>query len=126
VHAGAFVVVAEVTGASGLWSNFAAFACAFSVSFLGHFHWTFRARAAGSEARLALLRFLVVALIGLALTTTISYVLVDEMGGSRYLAAGLMVTVVPITTFLLSRNWAFAAPTTSSPQGRKYSTRQGG
>lgn len=95
-------------------ANLLAFAIALAVSFLGHFYWTFRPEgpvAARRASGAALARFLVVAMIGLALNSAVIYVIVDLQGWPYQVALALMVSVVPAVVFGLSKLWAFAPAT---------------
>jgi glycosyltransferase involved in cell wall biosynthesis len=110
VHTACFVMFIDLAGLPAVVANLAAFAIAFVVSFTGHFTLTFRDRSRRSSVavRPAVLKFAVAALIGLTLNTAIAYGIVDLLGLSHYLAAALMLVIVPGVVFVLSRNWAFA------------------
>jgi putative flippase GtrA len=109
VHAIVFVLCVEVARLSPLAANFAAFAVAVSVSYVGNYRWTFAARASvGSFAR-----FLITSLIGLAINTTAVWVVSDLLRVSYLYALLAILFVAPVAVFLLSRYWAFrkAPPT---------------
>jgi putative flippase GtrA len=110
VHTVCFVSFVDFVGLSAIAANFASFAVAFAVSFMDHFKWTFRdpSRSSVPTLRPALFKFALTALIGLGLNTAIAYGIVDHLGLSHYVAAGLMLSVVPGMIFVLSRRWAFA------------------
>lgn len=106
--AGVHYVVALLAHAWG-WSpgnaNWLGFLCAFPISYLGHRAWSFR----GTQARhrQAFPRFFAVALFGfignqalllLALTYTIF---------PFWLVLGVVMVVIALSTWLLSRFWAF-------------------
>jgi putative flippase GtrA len=112
VHITSFVALIEVAGAPPLIANAIAFGIAVLVSFVGHFRWTFaggsgRAIQHARSARAALIRFVAVALLGLALNSLAVYLVVDALALPYGLAIVLMVTVVPGVVFTLSRLWAF-------------------
>jgi putative flippase GtrA len=113
VHVAVFVGLIELAGAPPLLANAIAFGLAVLISFGGHFHWTFaprtpRATGIGRPARLALIRFFVVALIGLTLNSLAVYLVVNVLALPYGLAIVLMVTVGQAAVFTLSRLWAFA------------------
>ena len=104
----------EAGGLPPLAANVAAFGVAVVVSFFGHFCWTFRSEPAGAAAalhrrmRAAFARFAVVALLGLALNSAAVVLTVDLLALPYPFAILLMVSVVPLAVFALSRFWAFA------------------
>ncbi len=55
-----------------------------------------------------MLKFLIVALIGLGMNTAGVLVIVDWLLLPYPYAVLFMVTVVPVTTFIVNKNWAFA------------------
>lgn len=87
-------------------ANACGFAVAFTLSYLGHFYWTF-GRQAGHARHLP--RFIVVAGVGYALTNLVVW-LVTMRGGYPFEAAlAVILVVVPTSTWLLARIWAFRA-----------------
>ena len=103
-----FVVVSELVpfGLPPLVANVVGFLCAFGVSFLGHERWSFPARTR-DRAR-AIRRFFVVAACGFALNELL-YATLLGLTDLGFRAALLFVLVVTaVSTFLLSRHWAFA------------------
>ena len=85
-------------------ANGCGFVAAFSLSYLGHFYWTF-SRQSGHARHLP--RFIVVALFGYALTNLIVW-LVTSNGGYPFEASlGAILVAVPASTWVLSRIWAF-------------------
>ncbi|BBL60455.1 GtrA family protein [Methylomonas koyamae] len=106
-HAGLFALVLEAQLAGALQANFIAFAVAFLISFLGQYHWTFRNISKTHWTR-KMLKFLIVALIGLGMNTAGVLVIVDWLLLPYPYAVLFMVTVVPVTTFIVNKNWAFA------------------
>lgn len=108
-HVVAFGLWIEVAGMTPLGANVAAFGVAIVIGFLGHFYWTFRRPHAHhmSSWQAALVKFVVVSLAGLALNSLAVYVVVNMLAMSYVYAVALMVTVVPVGTFVLSRSWAF-------------------
>jgi putative flippase GtrA len=109
-HALTFAAAIEVAHARPLLANLLGFALALCVSFLGHFHWTFRAEAGGRRADVPsmFLRFALVALVGLLLNSLVVVVVVEQAGFDYRIAMLLMVTVVPLCLFWLCKRFAFA------------------
>ncbi len=85
-------------------ANAAGFAAAFTLSYLGHFFWTF-ARRAGHRRHLP--RFLVVSAMGYGLTNAVVWLVIGRMGGTFDAALAVILVTVPPTTWVLSRLWAF-------------------
>jgi putative flippase GtrA len=107
-HALIFVTAIELAGMAPLLANLVAFGIAVLVSFFGHCHWTFRRAGAAGPGVRALVRFVVVALTGLLLNSLIVYGIVHLLGWPYPIALLLMVSLVPLVVFALSRAWAFA------------------
>jgi putative flippase GtrA len=111
-HVLVFTASIEFAGLAPLAANFVAFGIAVLVSFVGHFRWTFHSPTAGGgrvRQRTALLRFIIVALTGLALNSLAVYVVSNLLAWPYPYAIVLMISVVPIVVFALSKFWAFAA-----------------
>ena len=106
------LIVAWIANRAGGMPPYAANACgffaAFTLSYLGHFYWTF-GRQAGHTRHLP--RFVIVAGIGYALTNLIIWVVVDRAGYPFEAALGTILVAVPASTWALSRIWAFRAET---------------
>lgn len=106
------LIVAWIANRAGGVPPYAANACgfvaAFSLSYLGHFYWTF-ARQAGHARHLP--RFVIVAGIGYLLTNAIIWFVVDRGGYPFEAALGTILVAVPATTWVLSRIWAFRTGT---------------
>lgn len=112
VHVLMFTAAIELGGLVPLAANFVAFGIAVLVSFAGHFRFTFRGQIAGGgwqRQRSALARFVVVALTGLALNSLAVYLVVNRLAWPYGYAILLMIFVVPLIVFALSKFWAFAA-----------------
>jgi len=97
------------TGVPPLAANPVAFAVAFGVSFVGHRAWTFA--NTGVPVRQALPRFAAVALGGLALNEAALAALLN-WGIAPTTAFALAVALAAVSTYVLSRAWAFR------PRGR--------
>jgi putative flippase GtrA len=112
IHVLMFSASIELAGLAPLAANFVGFGVAVVVSFFGHFQWTFRGQTAGGSRRrqrTALARFTLVALTGLALNSLAVYVVVNLLALPYHYAILLMISVVPLVVFALSKLWAFAA-----------------
>lgn len=111
VHVTLFALLIEGAEAPALLANLLAFCSAVLVSFAGHFWWTFRAERLSSRRRAhaVLFRFAGVALCGLGLNSLVVYLIVDLFETSYHYAILLMVSVVPLAVFTLSKFWAFGS-----------------
>lgn len=109
-HVVAFIVWIELYGMAPLWANAAAFCVAVTVGFIGHFFWTFREHYVDESGgwRAALLKFIVVSLVGLGLNSLAVYLVVNILFMSYWYAIILIVTAVPAGVFLMSKFWAFS------------------
>jgi putative flippase GtrA len=113
-HVLAFTLLIEAAGLAPLVANVAAFGVAVLASFLGHFHWTFRPESDGAvaprrhTAGTAFAKFGVVALTGLALNSLVVYTVVNMLVLPYAYAIAVMVSVVPVIIFAMSRLWVFA------------------
>ena len=125
VHVTLFAALIELLHISALLANLAAFGAALLLSFIGHCLWTFRLREGHWPA---LRRFSIVAALGLGLNSAIAYGIADRLGWHYACAVLLMVTVTPVTLFLLSRRWAFATerPLRAAARGRVPTGRPAG
>ncbi len=87
-------------------ANLAGFMVAFAVSYLGHYHFTFRSSASHGAA---MPRFLATALAGLAINNGVLALTVLATG--RQSIAGLAVAIVfaAACVYVISRRWAFAS-----------------
>lgn len=111
VHWGVVRLAVETMGLAPLQANVVGWMVAFVVSFSGHRHWTFAATS-GLGTGQSLWRFGLVSFTGFVLNE-LSYAAVLRMGGLRYdVALGLVLVVLAVVTFVVSRWWAFrpAAP----------------
>ena len=104
VHAGVFVSLVEWFALRPVLAAAPAFVFALFVSYGMNYHWTFSASA---PHRVMLPRFVVVALLGLALNLGITYAVVDVAHYWYGYALLLIVLLVPLVTFLLSKFWVF-------------------
>ena len=104
IHLGVAWIAARVFGAAPFAANALGFSVAFACSYLGHFYWTFGQRS-GHPVRLP--RFIVVSGFGFALTNLIVWVVVSLGGHAFEFALLAILFAVPLSTWVLSRFWAF-------------------
>ncbi len=84
--------------------NLTAFVCAFSVSFVGQYHWTFKSRRHYVSA---LWRFFLIAVAAFLVNNAVllgfltSTALPDEM------AAAMSALAIPVFTYFAARLWVF-------------------
>lgn len=86
------------------WANIFAFSGAFIVSYVGHYHFSFRSSA---DHKLAIPRFMAVALMGLMLNQVVIFMMVDRWQYSYSKALIVIVFFVPAATFILGKFWVF-------------------
>lgn len=79
--------------------NTAAFFVAFTVSYLGHRHYTFSRE--GSP-----FRFFLTSVVGLLINNTV-VVVVNSFTGAHFIAIVIGTSIAPVAVFFLSKYWAF-------------------
>jgi putative flippase GtrA len=114
VHYWVVIGLVELTRLSPLQANFGGFAAAFWCSYFGHRHWTF-ADHRSSRAASSFFRFLITALLGFFLNHTLFYLLLQYTRLPYFISLAIVVAVVAVLTYFLSRLWAFRAPPASQP-----------
>lgn len=99
-------------GIAPLLANVIGFGIAFNVSYFGHRNWTFASDSAHRPSPIAhrdsFWRFLTVALTSFALNEVMYSMLLPFMDYS--LALAIVLVVVSVLTFALSKLWAFRHP----------------
>ncbi len=106
VHFGTGYVLNRHLLLAPLLANLAGFAGGLLTAYLGHYHYSFRDRGRHAQR---LPRFIVTALTALVLHQLGVYVLVHVLHWDYALhALPLLLLVVPMITFLMSRHWVFA------------------
>jgi len=110
VHIGLLIVFVESFGLTPVRANFIAYFVGFLVGFAGHFLWTFKVHTRRQLRTwlIALLKFMVVSLIGLVLNTIAVYTVVNVLDLHYLYAVVAMITAIPAIVFLLNKLWAFA------------------
>jgi putative flippase GtrA len=106
-HAGVYYYLAAGELLTPFLANFAAYAVAFSISFIGHRHWTFGDARRDRRNNYAIFRFLSVSLSGLAINSTAVLLFVNLLGWPHWTPLIVIVGITPIFTFLLNRFWVF-------------------
>lgn len=89
-----------------LWANAGGFLMAFGISYCGHRFWTFGDRIL--TAGKSLPRFLTTALLGFGMNELLFFLLLRYTSAPYPLALALAIITVAVSTYLLSRHWAFA------------------
>lgn len=92
-------------------ANLIAFLSAFVVSFIGHYHWSFRSRAHPARA---LARFFVIAGMVLLANSTLLTLLL-RAGWPSTVAAFTAAAMVPVLNYLAGRLWVFRDPLQERP-----------
>lgn len=100
------LLLAENLHLAPFWANLCAFATAVLVSYFGNLIWTF---GMASEGLGPLPRFVTLALCGLAANQAIVFAAVNLAGWSYRVALAIVLLVVPVLTYLASRQWVFRA-----------------
>ncbi len=105
IHISIAFAARELFGLLPVAANAAGFSCAFLISYFGHHQWTF-GRSGNHGAHLR--RFLTLSLLSFALSHLITVAVTGWLGLDYRIALAAILAVVPATTFLGSRFWAFA------------------
>ncbi len=86
-------------------ANVGAFLFAFSVSYLGHYYFSFRSR---QDHVAAAPKFFVAAIIGLTLNTLTFAIMVNILQLHYMIAFAVVILILPPIMFLISRKFVFA------------------
>jgi len=112
LHVIVALIVKELFQFSAQLANLIGFSAAVGLSYIGHIWITFRVNPVHS---LHLPRFLFIALLGLAASSTITFVVHTKLGASFGLAMGGVAILVPLLTFLASKYWVFTKAEAGKP-----------
>jgi putative flippase GtrA len=104
IHVAIFTSLVEWFGVAPVWASVPAFLCAMLFSYLANSKWTFQVDVAHGTH---LPRYTLVSLLGLGLNVLITYAVVDVLRLWYGFALGLVVTAVPVLTYLLNRHWTY-------------------
>lgn len=99
VHFGVVAVLLEISRLSALAIHLTAYGAAFSVSFFGHYHVTFRSQR---TYQAALVRFIVVS-IGVVTASSAVVILLDTLGVTRAVASLIAAALVPFLNYILGK-----------------------
>lgn len=103
-HVTVFVVLVELFNVSPVIASIPSFLTALCVSYYGNRTWTFQSTGSHAEE---LPKYTLVAVTGLLLNISITYVVVDILRAGYAVALVLVITGVPVVTFWLSKKWVF-------------------
>lgn len=104
VHVAIVFLLVEWMGFDPVLASFPAFFTAVLVAFFLNRNWTFaRPQSRNGQFR----RYLMVALGGMLLNVVIMYVTVHIAHSPYFVGIALVLIIVPVTSFLLQRNWTF-------------------
>ena len=105
-HMAVFFVARQEWQAGEQISNLLGFLCAFTLSWAGHYFWTFRHQGAMGHIE-SLVKFLCVALSSYGLNAFFVWLIITQIGYRDIYILPFMLLLVPIFTFTLARFWAF-------------------
>ncbi|QJQ04753.1 GtrA family protein [Undibacterium piscinae] len=104
-HYVSVIALVEINAVNPLIANIGGFFAAFWVSYFGHRFWTFGDRNNINSG--AFLRFFATALFGFGLNEILFYLMLAYTAIPYTVALAIAVITVAISTYLLSRVWAF-------------------
>ncbi|OYY90704.1 MAG: polysaccharide synthesis protein GtrA [Methylophilaceae bacterium 17-44-8] len=105
VHYAMAVTLEGMYSVRPAWSNIIGFCAAFPVSYLGHRHFSFSGQSSSHQQ--ALPRFLAVAILGFLANQTLVLLGLHFTALPFWSLLALVMIVVAIGTYLLSKHWAF-------------------
>jgi putative flippase GtrA len=105
IHLTLVIILVRYTQLVPLPANVIAFLVAFNCSYLGHRHWTFN--VAHINHRSSLPRFFSIAVLNFALNEGGYFLLLHHTPLSYVVALLVVLLIVPVVTFTLSKVWAF-------------------
>ncbi|MDF1797473.1 MAG: GtrA family protein [Coxiellaceae bacterium] len=105
VHFSSVMLLVALGGMKPLIANIFAFLIAFSVSFFGHWLWTFSGTT--QNFRQSLPRFFTIAVISFAVNETFYWYLLHRVHMHYSIALVIVLACVSIFTFTASKLWAF-------------------
>ncbi len=89
-------------------ANICGFLVAFCVSFSGHYYWSFAHLRIDGTALKSMFRFLVIALSGFALNSTVLALWLGFTPWPDLIGLMFSIAIVPALSFLGARLWAFS------------------
>ena len=103
IHLGVVFAIQANDAFSAIAIHAIAFFCAFSFSFIGHYYFTF---ASSKSIRIAVIRFLLVSLIALLLSTAIAGI-GQAIGLGRLASLLVAAFSVPILSYIANKRFVF-------------------
>lgn len=103
-HVLALTALVELGGVDPRLANLAGFALALPVSYLGHYHWSFRSTHPHGETAM---RFVIVATSSLAGSQALMHLALDVLGAGYGVGIVLMVVVMPAVNFAVQQALVF-------------------
>jgi putative flippase GtrA len=107
-HAGIASGLLETGTLSAFPANICGFLVAFCVSFSGHYYWSFAHLRQEGRAMRSMGRFLVIALSGFALNSTVLALWLNLTPWPDLMGLLFSIAIVPALSFLGARLWAFS------------------
>ena len=104
IHTVSAYAMTWTTGLDQIWVNTIAFLIAFVISGVGHCFYTFKIEAGRS---LAIAKWLIVSITGVALGNLIIWLAMEKLGLGRNIAQAGGILIVPLWSYLLGKFWAF-------------------
>lgn len=110
-HLAVVGALVALTGLAPLWANVLAFLVAFVVSYNGHALLTFSAARARGWAVVA--RYFAVASLSFAANELLYYIALNWLHWHYFWSLALVLVLVAVGTFAMSKFWAFRAHSTA-------------
>ncbi|WP_295760887.1 GtrA family protein [Undibacterium sp.] len=110
IHYVSVVILVETLSTAPLLANIAGFLISFWMSYFGHRFWTFGDHASINNN--SFLRFLATASLGFAMNELLFYLMLTHTTIPYTIALAIAVLTVAISTYFLSRLWAFRSQRT--------------
>ena len=115
-HAGATLAAQRFLGLGPLGASGVGYLCSVGISYVGNSLLTFRSRVMHGPQ---FVRFLTISLAGLAVNAAIVFVCTHLLGWPLKLALIPVVIIVPGSTFVLAKFWAFRGRAPAAGQGSR-------
>ena len=104
IHVSIFMMLVEIIGVSPVLASIPSFLVAMLFSYAANHRWTFQASTLHA---IYLPRFSLVSVTGMSINVFITYMVVNLLGLEYGVALVMVVTSIPILTYLLNKNWTF-------------------
>lgn len=106
IHSLLFIFFVEIFDLPPIFSNFIAFFPSFIFSFIFHKSWTFR-MIDREDCILMLVRFFVVAIVGLLLNTFWVFIVTNVCNFQYYISLFFIIFLTPLLLYLLNKFYVF-------------------